>query len=761
MPTVTGRATDFIRFSRASNATGVDSDGKIKWAPHNLLLASEQFDASSWTKTTTTVAANSVAAPSGSTTAETLTAGGANSTVLQSYTSLGVAYTFGVWLKRKTGTGNVQIAAASGTYTTVTITSDWALYTVSQTPAAGTISAGIRIITSADEVYAWGAHLYRSDLGGMQANTSAYPMYNPTTPKNLLGYTESFDNAAWNKGNILAFGSGSVANAVIAPNGLQTADLLVESTANGLHTITQAVSVAGGASVTASVYLKKSGRQYALVYVSDAVAKNYAVLFDLNAGTVIGNATGLANYAAPTSSSITDAGNGWFRCSVSATIDAIRTQASCNIALSNSGLTTNSFSYTGDGTSGIYLWGAQLSDSASLDPYVPNYFAAPSAAAYNGPRLDYDPATLAAKGLLIEEQRTNLLVHSAAFNDAAWNKALGTTTATITANAGTAPDGSTTADLIYPAATGIAAAVQSLTTPAASLPLTASCCFKASGIGFAYIQLNGTGGTVVATSITVNLSTGAVGTIQALAGGGITSASASVSSLGNGWYRLTLSGVLHPTNTGWAVYYGPCDAQDTRNVTASGSNGVLIWGAQLEAGSFATSYIPTGSATATRSADVASVATSAFPFSASASTLVASFSKFVTSSRGGVAALAGSSGALPNSLTIDAQNDAKMRAFSDVNNTNPYLNTDVGTYTANTTQKLAIAYAENNANAAANGTAGTTDTSAGLPVGIDLLQLGAIKQTTVAASTFLNGHIRQITYLPRRLSNAELQARTV
>ena len=37
------------------------------------------------------------------------------------------------------------------------------------------------------------------DLGGMKANTSAYPMYNPTTPKNLLGYTEDFTNAAWNK----------------------------------------------------------------------------------------------------------------------------------------------------------------------------------------------------------------------------------------------------------------------------------------------------------------------------------------------------------------------------------------------------------------------------------------------------------------------------------------------------------------------------------------------------------------------------------
>jgi hypothetical protein len=216
MPTTTtGIATEFIQFTRASNATVTDSDGLVKWAPHNLLLNSESFDTSSWTKTTTTVAVNSIAAPNGTTTADTLTAAGANSTTLQSYTALAVPYTFGVWLRRKTGTGNIQIAADSGTYTTVTITSSWALYTVSQTPAAGTISAGIRIVTSADEIYVWGAALYRSDLGGMQPNTSAYTLYNPTTPKNLLGYTESFDNAAWTKSGLAA--TPVITNTVVAP----------------------------------------------------------------------------------------------------------------------------------------------------------------------------------------------------------------------------------------------------------------------------------------------------------------------------------------------------------------------------------------------------------------------------------------------------------------------------------------------------------------------------------------------------------------
>jgi len=60
----------------------------------------------------------------------------------------------------------------------------------------------------------------------------------------------------------------------------------------------------------------------------------------------------------------------------------------------------------------IQVFGAMVSDSASLDAYSLNVAAAPSAAAYYGPRFDYDPVTLQPKGLLIEEQRQNLVLNS-------------------------------------------------------------------------------------------------------------------------------------------------------------------------------------------------------------------------------------------------------------------------------------------------------------------------------------------------------------
>jgi hypothetical protein len=394
--TTTGFATEFITFSRDSLATVTDSDGLIKWAPHNLLLASEQFDNTNWTKSSATVAANADEAPNGTDTADTITASGANGTALQSYTAEAVPYTFGVWLKRKTGTGTIEIAADNGTYVAKTITSDWALHTVTQTPAAGSKSAGIRIVTSADEVYAWGAHLYRSDLGGMQANASAYPYYNPSTPKNLLGYSEAFATSGpWFTDDVTI--ASSIA---VAPNGSLTADSITDNTVPSAHLIVQSVAVAAG-TYTFSIYAKAPTSTSVTFQVAFGSAASGRANFNLPAGSV-----GSDDHT----SSITPVGDGWFRCAVTVAPTAGTLEIYLAIVTSSTAARLEVFSGTGERT--LLLWGAQLSDSASLDPYSPVFGAAPSAAAYHGPRLDYDPVTLAAKGLLVEETRTNLYLNS-------------------------------------------------------------------------------------------------------------------------------------------------------------------------------------------------------------------------------------------------------------------------------------------------------------------------------------------------------------
>lgn len=691
MPTATGYATNFITFSRASNATVTGSDGYIKWAAHNLLLASEQFDASNWTKTSATVTANSIAAPNSTTTADTVTASGANGTALQTWTAEAVSYTFGVWLKRKTGTGNIQIAADNGTYTTVTITSDWALYTVTQTPAAGSKSAGIRIVTSGDEVYVWGAYLYRSDLGGMVANTSAYPYYNPTTPKNLLGYTESL-TTGWTNTNTTDSIVGEV-----NPNGLTGAVEVTATAGNG--TLLSSLSLLASP-YTFSIWLKRK----------------------TGTGTVEITVDGTTYVTAAVTST-------WTRFSTTLTPTA--------------GTKTPGIRIVTNGDA-VYTYGAQLSDSASLDTYVPNYFAAPTAAAYYGPRLDYDSSTLAAKGLLVEEQRTNLFLYSEDFANAAWTKSA----ATISSGSTESPDGTVDASKIVESATlGTHFILQSRTSTA-SAAHTTTLFVKAAERSIIRLQLDD--GSANGAFCTYNLTGTPVLTTSVFGTGSAASASATL--IANGWYRCSLSCI--PATTGTTVrlvaYLG--NNSGVFNYTGDGTSGLNIWGAQIEAGSFATSYIPTTSATVTRSADVAQVSTQAFPYSASEGTLVVA-ADFIGQSSGVTHIAALSDGLPTNFMTIRRPSTGEANLVVNDGGSSQ-VNITGQAIVNNVVFKNSAAYKLNDYAFAGNGLLLGTDTSATVPIS-SVLSLGNIANVLT-----VSGHIRQITYIPRRLTNAELQSRT-
>lgn len=731
MLTTTGKATEFITFTRASLATVTDADGLIKWAPHNLLSASEQFGAFGWTKTTVTVAANADPAPNSTTTADTLTATGANSTGLQTWTAEAVSYTFGVWLKRKTGTGTIEIAADSGTYTAVTITSSWALYTVTQTPAAGSKSAGIRIVTSGDEVYAWGAHLYRSDLGGMVANTSAYPYYNPTTAKNLLGNSENFSAASADRSRVTV-----IDNEIVAPNGLQTADRINATTTFGTHGVQPlavAVTSVSGTTYVASAYVKAA--EYTKVGIRENSSTGaYATFSLIGAGSVIAQGDGGLG-------AIIAVGDGWYRISMSSYVTGsvfLPQYILASYFILDDGYTSGSpsaYSYAGTGFSGLYLWGAQLSDSASLDPYVASPFAAPVAGAYHGPRRDFDPVTLACKGLLVEEQRTNLLLQSAAFDNANWTK----NNSTATANAAAAPDGTSTADLIVPTTTaGVTHSVyQSVTVTA--VDHTLSVFVKEAGYTRVKIANLFTGA-----GVSFNVSAGTVGTASAGNTGTITS-------VGNGWYRCAITFTAAAETTLYGLYVE--DASGNVVYAGDGTSGVYVWGAQLEAGSFATSYIPTGASSVTRSADVASVATSAFPYSSTEGSLVAAFTPVSVAAARRAAQLDDATADERITLGIDSTPNGLMTV---IDGGSSQASIATGTPAANTTMKLAARYKVNDFAVSANGAAVGTDTSGTLPT-MNTLRLGSGTSSTEP----LNGWLRQITYLPRALTDAELQTRTV
>jgi hypothetical protein len=283
--------------------------------------------------------------------------------------------------------------------------------------------------------------------------------------------------------------------------------------------------------------------------------------------------------------------------------------------------------------------------------------------AINAPRFDYDPVTLALRGLLIEEQRVNLLLNS---------------------------------DIL--------------------------------------------GSDLITQSVTV------------------TAQSYTLSFYGTG--TITLSGAAVQIVTGTGAY------PSRRTLTFTPTAGVLICTvtgtvqfAQLEAGTFVTSFIPTVASTVTRAADIASMTGTNFSswYNQSEGTFVASYiNPTVAASKFPVVYAA----RIQSNNTSQNTNEVFLATTSSQNlvrisGVDQALIGYTGVYTPGTIRTVATTYKVNNFAVASNGTLSGTDTSGNVPTALDMLNIGF--NTT---SDLLNSHIRSITYYPSRLTNAQLQALT-
>jgi hypothetical protein len=189
---------------------------------------------------------------------------------------------------------------------------------------------------------------------------------------------------------------------------------------------------------------------------------------------------------------------------------------------------------------------------SSTATYV-NQIGLIQSAAVNEPRFDYDPVTLAARGLLIEESRTNLLTYSEDFSNGAWIKS----GSAISSNAATSPDGTVNADSFSTGGT-----IYQQVSYASNVAITLSVFAKGSGTFRVDMSDNTTGDVYC----DFNLSTGVAGSVTT--GGVWAGATASIIQMQNGWYRCILTATK---NAGTAI-----------NAVFVGVTGQSIWGAQCE-----------------------------------------------------------------------------------------------------------------------------------------------------------------------------------
>jgi hypothetical protein len=552
------------------------------------------------------------------------------------------------------------------------------------------------------------------------SNATYYDGYTSVkAEENLLFQSQTFDSGNWQKirGTITA-------NSTTAPDGTATASTFIEDTSSIGKYLVQAKVVVAGA-YTSSIFAKANTRSWSVIRLYDGSADKSAY-FDLTNGV-------LGTVDAGVTATITSVGDGWYRCTHTYTLTAGNRQFQFMISDADNTADT----YTGDGTSSIYIWGAQVEQRDTVTAYTPtttqpitNYVPVLQTAGNNVARFDHNPTTGESLGLLIEESTTNLVTRSEEFDNAYWSK----TNYTAKANQTLAPDGTLSADLLI-LDDGVSAGVTKS---------IARGTFTTSGTSAfsIYIKNFGCTGTFslqdgAGNGVTFNLENNTKSNFGSFISSPV------AEDVGNGWYRLKFA--TSTTSNSFFMYQS--------GFTGNGHNGVFLWGAQFEQAKFPTSYIKTTGSTVTRSPDKASMTGT-------------NFSDWYRQDEGSIyvedkminlstdhTSVVGIMGGNTNDRRIllfrnfTGATD-QFEIYNYGNQVSFSKSRSVGVY-----HKVAVALKTNDVALSLDGQAALTDSVATIPL-VDRLEFGSGLGTSFSVNYV--GYIRKLAYYPLRLTNNEI-----
>jgi hypothetical protein len=344
----------------------------------------------------------------------------------------------------------------------------------------------------------------------------------------------------------------------------------------------------------------------------------------------------------------------------------------------------------------------------------------------NKPRVEYDYQGNRL-GLLVEEARTNTIGDSNVFQ-----ADMGTA---VSSSAEIAPDGTTTATEILTSGTSTHRVKRNVGTVTATGVAYAYSVFVKSD-EVSYIQLlNGGDANYFANFDLVNETVGSTGSAT----------TGTITKYPNGWYRITaLYDGTGNYNVNGYIYAAPSASATYGQVANTPGLTFHLFGAQNEAGSFPTSYIPTAGSTVTRAADVASIGVGAFGYNKTKNTIIVEASLFDSSWNPVVSRMISTT--RYNEIRRDASGLADFTGLGI---------TAVDSWPNDVIVKVGAASKPNDSSLVINGGTLRTSASGTLQYGIDTLKFGQNGTTE-----FTCMHLKSIAYYPRRLSDAQIKALT-
>jgi hypothetical protein len=367
---------------------------------------------------------------------------------------------------------------------------------------------------------------------------------------NLLSYSEQFGNAAWTKQN-----SATVtANATTDPDGAAGGDKLVSAAATNAFAVYEQMTTRA-VPYTASIYAKAAGANWLWISLFDSGSVERHVWFNLAAGTVGTAESGCTG-------AIEAVGNGWYRCSLRLAVGFLGAGNTLRYGMAGADAST---SFVGNGSNGIYLWGAQLEEATSAGAYVEA-----------GPHPAYSSGTY------------NLSLNSEDFTG---RYTYGV--ATVTGNAAIAPDGTMTADKLV---TGVANNIQGVLTGTSygEGTFTVSVYAKFSAV-YWRIWLGAYDGV---SSYPINAEFDIRDGRVTFAGPNCT---ARIEDVGDGWYRCSATATYGPGTDAGATSAFPVwisNGVPGAGFAGDGVNGVFLWGLQIVCDDQPGYYVKTGGAAA-------------------------------------------------------------------------------------------------------------------------------------------------------------------